>query len=164
MEKKESLIITSPAFVDGGVIPKVNTGFDKDISPAFNLHNLDEDTVSLAIMLEDLDIPFFKAYPHWLIWNIPKMDFVPENIPYGPSVDHIGDMKVNIKQGMAYGKNRYRGPKQPAFVRNTHRYRFTIFALDSFIALESTANVKAFKASKNGHILQKGSITGTYKR
>lgn len=59
--------------------------------------------------MDDLDIPFIKAYNHWLIWNIPKTDFIPENIPYGSPVSSLG----NAIQGVGYGVKRYRRPKQP---------------------------------------------------
>ena len=67
-------------------------------------------------------------------------------------------------QGMGYGKNRYRGPKQPVFVRNIHRYVFHFFALDCFLDLDCTAGKKELLEAMKGHILQQGSITGKYKR
>jgi Raf kinase inhibitor-like YbhB/YbcL family protein len=164
MENNKELLISSPAFKNNGNIPKVHTGFDRDISPAFELHNLDDHTISIAIILDDLDIPFTSAYPHWLIWNIPKMNNIPENISYGEKVTSIGDEKTEAIQGMAYGKNRYRGPKQPVFIRSTHHYRFTIYALDCMLTLDSTAGKSKLIAAMQGHILQQGSIVGNYKR
>jgi Raf kinase inhibitor-like YbhB/YbcL family protein len=107
-----------------------------------------------------LDIPFIKAYNHWLIWNIPKREVIPGNIPYGSPVSSLG----NAMQGVAYGIKRYRGPKQPVFVRNTHRYIFRFFILDCFLELDCKAAKKDLVKAMQGHIIQQGSLTGQYKR
>lgn len=160
MSQYEKLKITSSSFQHNGMMPKKHTGFGEDISPAFQMENLADNAVSIAIVMDDLDIPFIRAYNHWLIWNIPKMGQIPENILYGEVVSELG----NAIQGMAYGKNRYRGPKQPIFIRNTHRYVFRFYALDCFLVLESNAKKKDLMTAMKGHILQQESITGKYKR
>src|SRR5690554_4167401 len=114
----------------------------------------------LAIIMDDLDIPFIKAYNHWLIWNIPKVEIIPGDIPYGSPVSSFYD----AVQGVAYGENRYRGPKQPFFVRNAHRYIFRFYALDCFLCLDSKAKKKDLLKAMHGHIIQQGSIIGKYKR
>ncbi|WP_243135074.1 MULTISPECIES: YbhB/YbcL family Raf kinase inhibitor-like protein [Blautia] len=116
--------------------------------------------VSVAIIMNDLDIPMVKEYTHWLIWNIPPQKEIPENIPYGPVVQELG----NAVQGTAYGKNRYRGPKQPIFIRNTHRYVFRIYTLDCILKLPKDAGRKELLDAIKGHVIQEGSITGRYKR
>lgn len=154
------LKVTSSSFIDNEIIPKKHTGFGEDISPEFHLHNLSDIAVSVAIIMDDLDIPFIKAYNHWLIWNIPKTDFIPENIPYGSPVSSLR----NAIQGVGYGVKRYRGPKQPFFVNNTHRYIFRFYVLDCFLDLGCTAKKKDLVKVMQGHIIQQGSITGKYKR
>ena len=116
--------------------------------------------VSIAIIMDDLDVVFSNEYNHWCIWNISKTNEIAENIPYGKTVPILG----NAVQGVGYGKNRYRGPKQPIFIRNIHRYIFRIFILDTFIDLDSNSNKDDLMKAMSGHILQEGSITGKYKR
>ena len=154
------LKITSPSFEDGGNIPKKHTGFGENISPAFSIENLSDNTVSVVIMLNDLDIPFISEYNHWLIWNIPASAQIPENISYGAEVQS----PAGAVQGIGYGKNRYRGPQQPVFVRSVHRYVFNFYILDSFLKLESTSRRNDVLKAMECHILQKGSIMGKYKR
>lgn len=154
------LLITSPAFSNEEYMPKKHTGFGSDVSPEFHLQNISDKTVSIAIIMDDLDIPFIKGFNHWLIWNIPKTELIPENIEYGSPVSTLGD----AVQGVAYGINRYRGPKQPVFVRNTHRYMFKFYILDCFLQLSSDAKKKDLVRAIQGHIIQSGSITGKYKR
>lgn len=160
MDENRKLTITSHSFENGGMIPVRHTGFDRDISPDFQLANLCENAVSVAIILDDVDIPLPTALNHWLIWNIPKMKEIPENIPYLSVIPELG----NAVQGSAWGKNRYRGPKQPIFVRNMHRYVFHFFVLDCFLPLGPSARKQELLKAMEGHILQEGSITGKYKR
>jgi Raf kinase inhibitor-like protein, YbhB/YbcL family len=154
------LKVTSSAFLDNEYMPKRHTGFGEDLSPDFRLHNLSDKAVSIAIIMDDLDITFVKAYNHWLIWNIPKTDSIKENIPYGATVPSLG----NAIQGSAYGKNRYRGPKQPVFIRSMHRYIFRFYVLDCFLDLGCMARKKDLMKLMQGHVIQEGSITGKYKR
>ena len=160
MYNQNNLQITSPSFENNGAMPKKHTGFGEDISPAFQLSNLSSEAVSIAIVMDDLDIPVIKTLNHWVIWNIPKSEAIPENIPYGPVVSSL----ENAKQGIGYGRNRYRGPKQPVFVRNMHRYSFQFYVLDSFLDLDSSAKKADLLKAMEGHIVQQGSITGTYQR
>lgn len=156
----KELTIKCPSFENDGFMPKKHTGFGANGSPAFQLYNLSDDAVSITIIMDDLDIPLIRAFNHWLIWNIPKTNRIPENIPHGSPVPSLH----NATQGVAYGRHRYRGPKQPFFVRNTHRYMFRFYALDCLLDLDSRARKKDLLEAMRGHILQQGSITGKYKR
>ena len=156
----DNLIITSSVFKNNGTVPKKYTGFGEDISPDFFISNLNEETVSIAIIMDDLDIPMLSSYNHWIIWNIPKTEYIPENIPYGSTVPSLS----NAIQGTAYGKNRYRGPKQPPFVKSEHRYIFNFYSLDCFLDLGCKARKKDLLKTMQGHILQQGNILFRYKR
>lgn len=160
MLDQNNLQITSPSFENNGSMPRKHTGFGEDISPAFRLSNLSPEAVSIAIIMDDLDIPLIESLNHWLIWNIPKTDIIPENIPYGQVVASLS----NAKQGVGYGRNRYRGPKQPVFVRSMHRYIFRFYVLDCFLDLDSGVRKADLLKAMEGHIIQQASITGTYKR
>lgn len=160
MDKDIKLKITSDSFEDGGDIPIKHTGFGQDISPGFHIIGLCDQAVSIAIIMDDLNVPFTSAYNHWLIWNIPKMEEIPEDLPYAAVIPELG----NAVQGVAWGKNRYCGPKQPIFVRNTHRYAFHFFILDCLLDLNSSSRKQELLKAMEGHVLQEGSIIGKYKR
>lgn len=119
----EKIDITSSAFEHNGFMPDKYTGRGEDISPPFSLKNVSPNAKSIAIAMDDLDIPFFNAYNHWLIWNIPVQDTIPENIPHGITVESLG----GAVQGIGYGKHGYRGPKPPPFIKKAHRYQFHIY-------------------------------------
>ena len=151
-----SLNINCPSFGVDGQIPKKHTGFGEDISPAFSIEGLRSEVKTLAVMMDDLDVPFYGELNHWLIWNLPSEDRLPENIPYGAECPN------GAKQGLAYGKHRYRGSKQPPFIKKAHRYRFCVYGLDCALELPSTSRKKDLVHAMAGHILQRGEITGWY--
>ena len=153
----EILTVTSPAFVSGGPIPPVHTGDGEDVSPALCLTGLCPEAASLAVVLDDLDVPFFRNYAHWLLWNLPPGEEIPARIPHGPLTLH------GAVQGVAYGKNRYRGPLPPSFLKKPHRYVFRVYALDCRLALPPSAKRRHLMAAMEGRILQEGSLMGLYR-
>ena len=152
-----SLKISCPSFGGQGEIPKKHTGFGEDISPRLLIDGLMNETKSLAVVMDDLDIPLVGTYNHWLIWNLPPVKEIPEGIPYGAQCPN------GARQGVAYGKNRYRGPKQPPFIKSAHRYRFTVFGLDCILDLPVTSRKTDLMKAMSGHILQSGEVIGRYK-
>lgn len=156
----EPLRLSSPAFHPGCPIPGRHTGFGEDVSPALRLSGLAPDTISLAVMMDDLDVPFIKPYHHWLIWNLPPLAELPEGIPPEPVLPELG----GAVQGIGYGRHRYRGPRPPVFLRSPHRYVFRAFSLDCRLNLPPRADGKHLLAAMAGHVLQEASLLGTFRR
>lgn len=94
------------------------------------------------------------------IWNIPKTDVIPEALPKGAVISE----PVIACQGIAWGKNRYRGPKQPFFIRKEHQYVFTVYALDCRLDIPEKSNKRKLLGAMSGHILAEAEIVGKYKR
>lgn len=140
---------------DGGIIPFENTGRGQDRSPEFLIWNLSPRAATLAITLEDLTHPI-RDFTHWIIWNIPASNRIPGGIPAGKFVPGMG----GARQGLAYGRHRYAGPK-PRRGR-THVYRFSVYVLDRAIVLSPMATKNAFFEAAGEYIIQAGSITGEY--
>ena len=153
------MIVKSRSFENNGMIPKRHTGFGEDISPELTIIDAPENTVSLAVILVDLDVPFRKEFDHWIIWNIPKTDVIPEGLPKGEIYEPI-----HACQGIAWGKNVYRGPKQPFFIMGEHRYVFRVYALDCMLDIPAKANKKMLIDAMNGHVSDYAELIGRYKR
>jgi len=152
----KDLIVTSPSFKENDWIPTENSARGKDVSPQLQLDGLLENAESIAITLDDASHPLFPNYNHWIIWNIPVLTQIPAAIPRGEVVPFLG----NAVQGIAYGKHCYKGPK-PLF-KAIHNYTFTIYVLDCTLLLSPKSNRKDFLHEIEGHILQKGTLTGKF--
>lgn len=139
------------AFKDGNMIPIEYTGYGKNVSPEFKIINLSTKAKSLVIILEDLSHPI-KNFTHWIAWNIKAESIIPKNVG---SID-------NVVQGIAYGFHKYAGAKPPIFQK--HNYRYTIYSLDNILDLSSNIMKKKLLKAIEGHILQKGTITGYFKK
>ncbi len=139
------------SFRDGETIPIRYTGYGKNISPEFKIKNLSSKAKSLVIILEDLSHPI-KNFTHWIAWNIKAETIIPED---------VGSME-NVIQGIAYGFHKYVGAKPPKFQR--HNYKYTVYSLDNTLELSSNCMKKKLLKTIEGHILQKGTIIGNFKR
>ena len=102
------------------MIPKKHTGFGEDLSPEFQISDVPEGTVSLDVIMDDLDVPWTKNYNHWIVLNIPNTEIIPEGLPKGTEISE----PIKACQGIGWGKNGYRGPKPPFFLKKAHRYVF----------------------------------------
>lgn len=150
------IIVTSKAFEEGKSIPRQYTGRGENISPDFQLTGIVKEAKSIVIIMDDVDHPIVPHYNHWIIWNIPVSEEIPAHIPAGETVASLG----NAKQGMAYGKHQYKGPKPPFSWK--HRYTFSIYLLDGMLSLPSSARKKEVMQAMEGHILQEGAISGVF--
>ena len=138
---------------EGGLFPLSATGRGEDRSPAFTIENLSAGARTLAVTLEDMSHPI-RGFTHWVIWNLPAESAIPAAVPAGRRT------RGGAVQGRAYGFHRYAGPKPPRGKR--HTYRFTVYVLDCALDLGPGAGKGAFLRSAEGHILQKGSLSGFF--
>ncbi len=152
---EQNLIVTSPAFKQGEHIPKKYSGEDVEISPPLQFENLSDKVKSIAIIMQDINSPI-GSINHWVIWNIPPHKQLQENIPKTLELLHLD----NALQGRnIMRKVGYMGPKPPW---GTHTYTFYIYALDTMLALNAGANKRKLEKAMDGHILQKGTLSGLY--
>jgi len=154
----KELKISSSRFNNNDWMPNDCSGYGEDESPELKIECIPEGTVSLAIILDDLDHPIFREFNHWVAWNIPCTNIIPGAIRKGAVLEE----PIHIEQGIGYGKHVYRGPKPP--FNRKHRYRFQVYALDSMLQLDSNNKKKHLKCSMEGHVLAVGEIIGIYQK
>jgi Raf kinase inhibitor-like YbhB/YbcL family protein len=140
--------ITSPTFTENAVIPDKYGCHGANINPALEIKSVPANAKSLALILDDPDA---SGWSHWILWNIdPKTTNILENYAPAGAVSGLND----------FGANNYGGPCPPS---GSHRYEFTLYALDTVLNLpaqtDKTSLIKAF----NGHILDSAKLTGIYK-
>jgi Raf kinase inhibitor-like YbhB/YbcL family protein len=146
--KTGTLVISSPAFQHEGDIPSKYTCDGEGINPPLQIEKIPENTVSLAIIMEDPDAPK-GTFDHWLLWNISPGSHIMENSIPGISGTNSAD------------KTGYHGPCPPS---GSHRYYFYVFALDAELDLEAGAGKRKLQEAMRPHVLAKGSIMGRYQR
>jgi hypothetical protein len=155
----KNLTVTSSAFNEGGLMPKKYSGLGEEISPPLEINFIHPMAKSIAIVMDDPDAPLPITIIHWVLWNIPvEYNKIPENISHSKLVKELG----NAHQGKRmFGKVGYMGPNPPF---GTHRYRFHIYTLDSFLELDAGAKLKQLNKKMEGHILQYALFTGKFSR
>ena len=68
-----ALGITSSAFSEGGMIPKLYTCDGADVSPDLSFSGIPEESKSLALICDDPDAPV-GIWVHWVLFNIPTSE------------------------------------------------------------------------------------------
>jgi Raf kinase inhibitor-like YbhB/YbcL family protein len=153
------LAVTSSSFGEGQTIGNdfVFTGCGgKNQSPQLSWSGAPTGTKSFAITCFDPDAPTGSGYWHWLVSDIPA-SVASVDVGAGTNGSPAGG-----KGGTSdFGMSSYGGPCPPKGDR-PHRYIFTVYALDveSIDAEGATGATTIFKM--RGHVLSKGSISGTF--
>lgn len=63
-----------------------------------HIEGLPAETVTLAIVMDDLDHPIQPGFNHWVAWNIAPASIIPGGLPQGAVVNE----PIYIEQGIAY--------------------------------------------------------------
>jgi len=147
----KNMKIESPQFSQNGRIPSKYTCDGEDINPPLKISDVPKSAKSLVLIVDDPDAPM-GTWVHWTVWNIsPETREIQENsVPEG-AVEGI----------TSFGKKGYGGPCPPS---GTHRYFFKLYALDTLLNLDSSAEVKDIEQAIEGHILEKAELIGLYQR
>lgn len=150
IKTEQTMILSSAAFENNGVIPSEYTCDGTGISPPLAVTNVPKNTQSLAIIVEDPDAPI-GVVTHWTVWNIP---------PQKSQFDK-GE-KIDFPQGMTvFGTVGYGGPCPPS---GTHRYFFKLYALDTTLDLADGSLKDSLVHAMDGHILEQVTLLGKYSR
>ncbi len=159
--KKITIRLRSPAFADGGAIPKIYTCDGQDSSPPLGWSGVPDATRSMALVVEDPDAPA-GTWTHWVLFDLPaNVTELGEGLPARAQVD-LGAAGTTARQGRNdFGKVGYGGPCPP---RGTHHYVFRIFALDARPDLEPGTTRQQLLRAIRGHVLAEGRLVGVYSR
>lgn len=159
---ESSFSLTSSAFTDGGVIPaKYTCDGTRELSPPLSIRGVPEGTASLALVMDDPDIPSvaketrgIQAFDHWVLYNIPADT---TEIPEGA---RIGAAGLNTSGG-----TRYVGPCPPSKSEpSEHRYIFTLYALSEMLSFAESPTKRQLLESMQPMVLASAKLTGRYLR
>lgn len=155
--------LTSPAFDDGETIPKRHTADGDDLSVPLSWTAPPDGCAELALIVDDPDAPRPEPWVHWLLYHIPPdVRSLEEGIPR--------EERPGYPAGAVQGKNSwtgdnigYRGPAPPEG-HGPHRYRFTLFALDTEIGVAPGAEIEDLRTAMEDHVVARTRLTGVYER
>ena len=151
------LKLTSPAFSDGGEIPRECGYKHGNKVPPLKIDCAYTRIKSLALIMDDPDAmgAVGKVWVHWVIWNISPgalKEFQYEN-SQTPEI-------IQSDKGMTdFGEVGYGGPAPPD---KRHTYVFKLYALDSILDLPEGSTKSELEKAMEGHIIEQATLTGTY--
>jgi Raf kinase inhibitor-like YbhB/YbcL family protein len=141
--------LKSEDFVDNSSIPSEFTCDGRNVSPQLSWEDVPEETKSFALSVTDPDAPG-GTWIHWLVYDISKEL---RKIERGGLPEGAKEVEND------FGKRPYGGPSPPS---GTHRYFFTIYALDTEHL--KGLNKRSFLDIVEKHTIEKAVIKGLYKR
>ena len=148
--------LTSSAFEEGGAIPARHTCRGEDISPPLAWDGVPAAAKSLALICDDPDAPM-GTWVHWVVFDIPH-----ETRAFREGVPKTDKLEGGARQGMTdFGAVGYGGPCPPS---GTHRYFFTLYALDAKLDLAGTVTKERLLAAMKGRVLAEARLVGTFKK
>ena len=154
-----ALTITSSAFAPGEKVPSKYTCEGDDLSPPLAFTGVPDGTKSLALIVDDPDVPDPKApkrvWVHWVVYNLS-----PDSQGLSEDANRTG-----LPQGAVAGLNDwkrtpYGGPCPPI---GRHRYFHKLYALDITLPAKPLSK-SGLEAAMKGHVLAQAELIGTYQR
>jgi Raf kinase inhibitor-like YbhB/YbcL family protein len=147
--------VTSPAFRDGGTLPKQFTCDGKlgGVNPPLNWSNRPRDEKSQALIVEDPDAPG-GTYVHWTAWRMmARTSGLQADVP-----------PIGLPQGRnSAGRTGY-APPCPPKGDPPHRYQFIIYALNQPIDAKPGAPPDQVIGKIERAALARGTLTAKYGR
>jgi hypothetical protein len=148
--------IASEAFEDGGHIPSKYTCDGDDVSPPLEWSDIPPGARTFALICDDPDAPK-KDFTHWVLYDLPPgARTLPQHVSASPELPDGGRQGRND-----FGKVGYGGPCPPS---GRHRYRFTLYALDTELGVPPSSTRKEVEKAMQGHVLETALLTGVYTR
>jgi Raf kinase inhibitor-like YbhB/YbcL family protein len=153
---KAQRIIVKSTFTNGSLIPSKYTCNGTDISIPLKLIGIPNNTVSLMIIIEDLNAPS-GVFIHWALYNIPpNTTTIPQGVPNQYYVPGLGYQGIND-----FGRVGYGGPCPPP--GPPHEYVIVVLALNSTIEPKPNVSDRTLISKLNtSDIVGYGILIGYY--
>lgn len=150
--------LTSTAFEHQGNIPTRFTCEGDDVSPQLGWSDLPQGTASLALIVDDPDVPDpakpQRTWVHWVLYNLP------------PDASGLAEALSRLPSGAREGRNDwgrtgYGGPCPPV---GRHRYLHKLYALDTKLPDLKEPTSAQLEAAMRGHVLAETLLIGMYQK
>ncbi len=145
--------LSSPAFEHDGAIPRKYACEGSNISPPLRITGVPEEAVSLALIMDDPDVPLALRedgmWDHWIVYDIP-----PDLRELGEGEEPKGTHGLGTAENLDYF-----GPCPPD---TEHRYYFKVYALDMMLNLPERASKQQVEQAMQGHVIDQAELVGRY--
>ena len=153
--------LTSPAFADGELVPAKYTCDGDNISPELVFEDVPEGTVSLALIMDDPDIPQevkasrgIEVFDHWTLYGLP-----------GDATGLPEGAREGIAGPNGRGDAAYTGPcPPPEYEPKVHRYFFKLYALSGTPSFDHPPTKAELEAAIAPMTLASAELMGRYTR
>ncbi len=157
-----ALRVTSTAFEDGFPMPARFTQDGDNRFPPLAWEGLPPQTQSVALLVEDADIPSFRPLVHLIVHSIPA------------DVTELAEGEIPLRlrgtspRGYACGRNAVSRPgwlaPSPPPGHGPHRYAFQVFALDAKPRFQHPPGRAMLLRTIRPHLIAQGRLIGAYER
>ncbi|MFB6205292.1 MAG: YbhB/YbcL family Raf kinase inhibitor-like protein [Haloglomus sp.] len=156
----DGMEVRSPAFDDGGTIPREHTCDGAGRSPPFTFSDLPEPTEAVALVCRYPN-SFAQNFTHWLLWNVPPdRGEIPGGLPDTEVLPGLGGARQGLN---GIGEVGYL-PVCPPPALDEEEYRFRLYALRQPLDLPGGANKERFEEAIEGAVLSSIRYVGFYDR
>ena len=153
--------LTSLAFSEGEMIPAKYTCDGDNVSPELVFEDVPEGTVSLALIMDDPDIPEavkeargIEVFDHWTLYGLPA------DTRGLDEASGVGERGLN-----GAGAPGYTGPcPPPQYEPKVHRYYFKLYALSGTPAFDVPPTKAELLAAIEPMTLETAELMGRYTR
>ncbi len=153
-KEDEKLTMSAAAFGEGGAIPPKYSCKGENVSPQLIWSGVPSGTQAFVLIINDPDAPS-GTFTHWMVIDIPA-DV--RELPEAANKELPGGA---VQGRNDFGRSDYGGPCPPG--GTTHRYQFTLYALDKPLGLSGGALKWQVLDGMAAHVLAEVQIMGTFK-
>jgi Raf kinase inhibitor-like YbhB/YbcL family protein len=148
------LKLITHAFANETPIPDVHSKKGGNVSPPLEWAGVPEETISLALIVDDPDAPK-GLFTHWIVYGLkPNTTGLAEHQPATPELPNGARQGVN-----GFGESGYGGPQPPD---GTHRYVFHLYALDTETDIPAGLTRQEISGVIEGHVIEEATMMGRY--
>jgi Raf kinase inhibitor-like YbhB/YbcL family protein len=141
-----AIALRSPAFADGGELPREKS------SPPLEWSGVPPQAKMLVLVVEDVDAPLLRPFTHALAYGID-----PASTSLAAGALGGGEIAMGFNGA---GRRGYAAPA-PLAGHGTHRYVFTLLAVDYVPRFDQPPTRGRLLDAIAGHVAALGELTGT---
>jgi phosphatidylethanolamine-binding protein (PEBP) family uncharacterized protein len=158
----EGMVISSPAFADGGTMPDRYTRDGESLFPPLYWDGVPPAARSLVLLVEDADVPLPRPLVNALLHSIPpRLSGIPEG---GVAPRQVRPSPLGFKAGRnSVARPGWLAPS-PIPGHGPHRYAFQLLALDAMPAFTASPGRGALLRQIRPHLICACRVIGVYQR